>query len=340
MEKLKVVARPEQLIGSSPAVERARRLVHTLAPESWPVLLEGETGTGKELAARGLHAESGRTGPFVPVNCATLRDTLMESELFGHERGAFTGAVGRKLGMMEEAAGGTLFLDEIGELPPALQARLLRVLDEGEVRRVGANRAHKVDVRIVAATNRNLEREIASGRFREDLYHRLKVGHIVLPPLRERPEDIPLLADHFLDGRPIASEVTEMLRRYAWPGNVRELRHVLTYADVMSGRKGIRVEHLPEELRSGRDPLARIGRDPGSPPAHPASRDLPMFMFRGVRPLHALEADYVRWVVAACGGNRREAARRLGIDPKTLRRKLATDARRAAGGANGDPQGG
>lgn len=281
----------EDLIGGSPGVEKARRLIRTLAAEPLPVLIEGETGTGKELVAKGLHVESGRTGAFVPVNCATLSDTLMESELFGHERGSFTGAVGRKQGMVEAAAGGTLFLDEVSELPAALQAKLLRVLDEGLVRRVGANRAHRVDFRVVAATNRNLALQMQTNGFRDDLYHRLKGGYITMPPLRERLQDITLLVEHFLRGRAVPAKVIETLRRYQWPGNVRELRHVLAYANAMAGRKAIGLEHLPEDVRWVSNPDAGA---PDSMPVDRASPDLPLFEFHGVRPLDELEADYAQ----------------------------------------------
>ncbi len=250
-----------EMIGESAAMTRILELVARVAKVDSTVLVRGESGTGKELVARAIHRSSRRAeGPFVAVNCATLSETLLESELFGHERGAFTGAVARKIGKVEAAQHGTLFLDEIGEIPPTLQAKLLRVLQEREIERVGGTRPIGVDVRVVAATHRDLEAMIQDGTFREDLYYRLKVITCELPPLRERREDIPLLASHFaaLHGRSlrhraigIAPEARRFLVAYDWPGNVRELANVLERAVVLGGDDVIRPEDLPDEVLEG-----------------------------------------------------------------------------------------
>ena len=246
------------MVGDSLAVREIQRLLARIAATDATVLLRGESGTGKEVAARALHRGSLRAGkPFVAVNCATLSETLLQSELFGHERGAFTGAVERKIGRIEAAQGGTLFLDEVGEIPPALQARLLRVLQEREFERVGATRPIKADVRVIAATNRDLEKGIREGTFREDLFYRLNVIAVTLPALRERREDVPLLASHFagLYSRKVGRRVTGLtpearacLLRYGWPGNVRELANAIERAVVLGEGELIRPEDLPETV--------------------------------------------------------------------------------------------
>jgi transcriptional regulator with GAF, ATPase, and Fis domain len=246
------------MVGDSPRMRELQRLLARVAATDATVLLRGESGTGKEVAARALHRGSPRAGkPFVAVNCATLSETLLQSELFGHERGAFTGAVERKIGRIEAAQGGTLFLDEVGEIPPALQARLLRVLQEREFERVGATRPIKADVRVIAATNRDLEKGIREGTFREDLFYRLNVIAVTLPSLRERREDVPLLAGHFaaLFGRKVGRRVTGLtpearacLLRYDWPGNVRELANAIERAAVLGEGELIRPEDLPETV--------------------------------------------------------------------------------------------
>jgi transcriptional regulator with GAF, ATPase, and Fis domain len=246
------------MVGDSPRMREIQRLLARVAATDATVLLRGESGTGKEVAARALHRGSPRAGkPFVAVNCATLSETLLQSELFGHERGAFTGAVERKIGRIEAAQGGTLFLDEVGEIPPALQARLLRVLQEREFERVGATRPIKADVRVIAATNRDLEKGIREGTFREDLFYRLNVIAVTLPALRERREDIPLLAAHFaaLFGRKVGRRVAGLtpearacLLRHDWPGNVRELANAVERAVVLGEGELIRPEDLPETL--------------------------------------------------------------------------------------------
>jgi Nif-specific regulatory protein len=246
------------LVGESPRMREIWRLLARVAPSDSTVLLRGESGTGKEVAARTIHRKSRRAQrPFVAINCATLSETLLESELFGHEKGAFTGAVMRKTGKFEAADTGTIFLDEVGEIPPPLQAKLLRVLQEKEFDRLGGARPIKVDVRVIAATNRDLEAAIREGTFREDLFYRLNVISCTLPPLRERPEDVPLLASHFAArfgfklGRRVAGftpEARALLQRYAWPGNVRELSNAIERAIVLGEGDLIRPEDLPETI--------------------------------------------------------------------------------------------
>ncbi|HTN91121.1 MAG TPA: sigma 54-interacting transcriptional regulator, partial [Sorangium sp.] len=266
------------LLGRSVAMRRIFAVLERVAPTDTTLLIEGESGTGKELAARGVHEASGRAGgPFVVFDCSTASSALLESELFGHKKGAFTGALEDRVGMFEEADGGTLFLDELGELPPDLQPKLLRVLESGEVRRVGLNKPRRVDVRVVAATNRSLARAVELGAFREDLYYRLAVVPIRLPPLRERPEDIPLLVHHLeqqLASRipgaaPLPERVVDLFAEQSWPGNVRELRNAVARALALgapvpagqgprspSGAGGLEVR-LDEPLLAGRTRVAR-----------------------------------------------------------------------------------
>jgi len=272
--------------------EQLRRVANSDAP----VLILGESGTGKDLAARALHDEGlRRSAPFVPLNCASLPQNLIESELFGHERGAFTGALGRRAGAFELADGGTLFLDEIGEMPLDLQPRLLRVLESGEVRRIGGPAAFHVGVRVVAATNRDLNMEVAAGRFRADLYYRLRVIEARLPPLRERPEDLPLLVDSLLrefggGPRRLSRNAEARLRSHRWPGNVRELKNVLVRAALLSDRETIPADRL----------------------------DLVETPSPGLATLADMMRAHVLAVLASCGGNRAEAARRLGISRTAL----------------------
>jgi Nif-specific regulatory protein len=262
------------LVGESPRMREIWRLLSRVAPSDSTVLIRGESGTGKEVAARSIHRKSRRANrPFVAINCATLSETLLESELFGHEKGAFTGAVLRKTGKFEVADTGTIFLDEIGEIPPTLQAKLLRVLQEREFDRLGGTRPIRVDVRVIAATNRDLEKAIREGTFREDLFYRLNVISFALPPLRERREDIPLLASHFAArfgfklGRRVAGftpEARALLQRYAWPGNVRELSNAIERAIVLGEGNLIRSEDLPETIleappgAAGKAPITRF----------------------------------------------------------------------------------
>jgi two-component system response regulator HydG len=294
-------------------MQRVFDIVRKSANSSHSVLVTGESGTGKELVARALHALSGRR-KFVAVNCGALPETLLESELFGHEKGAFTGADRMKEGLFEAAHRGTLFLDELSELPTSLQPKLLRALDDGEVRRVGSTEARTVDVRVVAASNKDLEAEVARGGFREDLYWRVNVLHIELPPLRERPADIPLLAEHFLEqasrtarkgSMGITREAMAAMTHYAWPGNVRELRHAIERAVVLAARNEIGIEDLPPRIRDGGELATRVRK-----------------AAEGKSTLDELEHAYIVEVLATVGGNKSRAAEILGIDRKTLYRKL------------------
>jgi len=299
-------------LGASQPIQDLLGLVLRAAQSPHPVLITGESGTGKELVARAIHQASGR-GAFVAVNCGALPEPLLESELFGHEKGAFSGADRAKPGLFEAADGGVLLLDEIGDLPLALQPKLLRALENGEVRRVGATEARNLDVRVIAATNRDLDAEVQSGRFREDLFYRLNVLSIHTPPLRERAADIPLLAEHFLQGdaapsprsRRISPDAMALLTTYPWPGNVRELRNAIQRAAVVATSDEVRPEDLPSRIReaSRAAPLVRDSTD----------RALPL---RDVERLYILE------VLRQAGGNKSRAAELLGLDRKTLYRKL------------------
>jgi Nif-specific regulatory protein len=252
------VAGNQDMVGQNPRMKAVYELIRRVAGTESTVLIQGESGTGKELVARAIHASSRRAeGPFVAINCAAITETLLESELFGHEKGAFTGAVAQKRGKLEIANGGTLFLDEIGELAPSLQAKLLRVLQEREFEHVGGTRALKADVRVVAATNRNLAQAVEAGTFRGDLYYRLKVVAVTVPPLRERKEDIPVLAEHFVAlaarkctvrPKPLSAAARACLINYDWPGNVRELENAIERAVVLGSAESILPEDLPEEI--------------------------------------------------------------------------------------------
>jgi two-component system, NtrC family, response regulator AtoC len=302
--------RLEGIVGRSEAMLQVFKTAARVAQSDATVLIEGESGTGKEQVARAIHATSQRAaGPFVAVDCGAIAEGVLESELFGHARGAFTGAQATRRGLFEEANRGTLFLDEMGDVGPALQARLLRALQEGEVRRVGANEPIPVDVRVLAATNKDLARLVKDGKFREDLYYRINVVNIRLPPLRERREDVPLLAEHFAakHGRPegaaITPEARELLIRYDWPGNVRELENVIARALALNPSGLVVPEDLPDRLR---------GLPPGVPA--PGSSDRPT--------LDEVERRYAAQVLAETGGNKTRAAEILGIDRKTLYRIL------------------
>jgi DNA-binding NtrC family response regulator len=292
-------------VGASRAIQDVYELVHRAAASGMPALITGESGTGKELVARALHTLSGRPGQFVAVNCAALPENLLESELFGHDKGACTGADRDRPGLLEAASRGTLFLDEITELPAALQPKLLRALEEGEVRRLGSTQPRRFDVRFVAATNRDLDQEIADGRFRQDLYWRLHVLPIHLPPLRERIADIPLLAEHFLAGRAIASDALAMLTAYPWPGNVRELRNALDRAATLADAHQILPRDLPASVRNAAGATAQV--------AEASSRQLP---------LRDVERAYILEILRQTGGNKSRTAEILGVDRKTLYRKL------------------
>jgi transcriptional regulator with GAF, ATPase, and Fis domain len=262
------------ILGDSPAVKRVLELIERVAPRDTTVLILGESGTGKELVARAVHQQSERRErPFVAINCAAVTDTLLESELFGHEKGAFTGAIAQKKGKLELAEGGSVFLDEIGEMAAGLQAKLLRVLQQREFERVGGTRTIRLDVRLIAATNRDLAAEVKKGSFREDLYHRLNVVAIRTPPLRDRAQDIPVLARHFLETSavrcrrrpPILSEEAEqLLMAYSWPGNIRELENAIERAVVLGQGEQVTAEDLPETILDAHPPKL--------PPAHSRRR--------------------------------------------------------------------
>ena len=302
------------IVGSSPPMRALFDLVERVADAEAPVLLTGETGTGKGLVARALHALGRRaSGPFVTLNCATLPENLLESELFGHVKGAFTGATAQRTGLFEEAHGGTLFLDEIGEIDIALQAKLLDVLESGQVRAVGANRARAVDVRVVAASNRNLREMVAAGRFREDLLFRLDVLRIELPALRDRLEDLPMLLEHFLKASRVrhprspverfSPEAFRQLARHDWPGNVRELENLVERAVLLGRGAEVSAQELPFEVGRGPDP----GR----------------VEFRGpLLPLREVQRRYASWALQQQGGRRLATAEALGVDRKTLARLL------------------
>jgi Nif-specific regulatory protein len=323
--RLEATADDEELRGDSPAIGRVRALLARAAGSEASVLLAGESGTGKELAARALHARSGRRdGPFVAVNAAALVDTLVESELFGHERGAFTGAIARRRGRLETAHRGTLFLDEVGEMAASTQAKLLRVLETRSFERVGGTESVKVDVRVIAATNRDLPAEVREKRFREDLYYRLAVVTITLPPLRERREDIPGLASFFLArhsqrlGRRLDGFSPAALSRlvtYDWPGNVRELSNAVERAAVLSAGPLVRPEDLPEALVEG--PTMR--GEEALPPYHEA--------------VNRAKQQAVAAALAQARGNVTEAARLLGLHPNYLHRLLNQLGLRESGGA-------
>ncbi len=308
----------ESIIGRSAPMERLFEQMRLVAPTRSSVLVIGESGTGKELVANALHRASPRRNErFLALNCGAIPSDILESELFGHERGSFTGAVTRKIGKFELAHRGTLFLDEISELYPELQVKLLRVLEERQVMRVGGSDLIDVDFRLIAATNRDLEKEVAAGRFREDLYYRLKVVTLRIPPLRERPGDIPPLLEHFLDlfckehGKPskrVSPEAMELLTRYAWPGNVRELRNVVESVIVFHQGELIEPSDLPPELR-----VAPAISDPGST-VQPAAGD--------VRTMADIERQAILETLARTGGHRAKAADILGIGLRTLQRKL------------------
>jgi two-component system response regulator HydG len=322
------------LIGNSARMQAVYRLALGVAPTSSTVLLLGESGTGKELTARAIHQHSPRSEkPFVALNCSAIPTDLVESELFGHVRGAFTGATATRPGLFEAADGGTLFLDEIGDLPPLAQVKLLRALQEGEVKRVGANETRTVDVRVIAATNVDLKTRIQAGKFREDLYYRLNVVAIALPRLRDRPEDIPLLAQHFVakyagrSNRPvraISNAALDLLLAQPWPGNVRELENAIEHAVVFCLGETIEPENLPMSL-DARPPVSVRG---GALNVH---AELP-FRDAKARAMASFEAAYFREVLGRADGNVSEAARKAGLDRSNFRRA----ARRAGVGTRDD----
>jgi transcriptional regulator with GAF, ATPase, and Fis domain len=311
------------LIGQSPEVESVRRLIDKASRNRLPVLLLGESGTGKEVAARAIHHANPR-GQLVPIDCGSLVGTLMESELFGHVKGAFSGAVETKKGLVELADGGTAFFDEIGDLPLEMQVKLLRLAQEQEFRAVGSLHWRKVDLRIIAATHRDLRAEVAAGRFRQDLYYRLNVFPIHLPPLRRRKEDIPLLVDYFLDEPAFypSREIFDVLLSYDWPGNVRELKHCMERMAAMQSEGALQMADMPSALQyhhasAGLQSLAAaVGR---------GNRDLPQVALAPPPPVISLpdsEKQTIGNALAAAHGERAKAARMLGIGRTTLYRKM------------------
>jgi len=311
---------PAHIIGKSGPMKALLDMLAMIAPSDATALITGESGTGKELIARSIHLNSPRRDhPLVVVNCAAITESLLESELFGHEKGAFTGADRQREGRFEQAQGGTVFLDEIGETSPAMQVKLLRVLQEREIQKVGGATTVHVDVRIIAATNRDLAQEVKAGRFREDLYYRLNVVSLEVPALRRRAEDIPLLADHFLrvftrKNRKTIKGFTplamDLLIKYGWPGNVRELENAIERAVILTTGEFITDKHLPLTITRGETPAGGEGdTDSGSGAGEPRS-------------LEQIEKEAILSTLAATGGNKTETARRLGITRKTLHNKL------------------
>jgi DNA-binding NtrC family response regulator len=311
-----------ELLGESPAMAQAIALLRRAADSDVTVLLEGESGTGKEVAARAVHAESRRRSePFVAINCGAVAEALVESELFGHERGAFTGAVASRKGLFERADGGTVFLDEIGELRADMQVKLLRVLQEGEVTPVGGAASRDVDVRIVAATNRNLRAEVAARRFRDDLYYRLAVFPVQLPALRDRGADVMVLAEAFLarfasrhgrPPRPLSPEAARAVQAYRWPGNVRELQNVLERACILEDGGCLSLGSLPDEVINAIDePSPGMGAPSAAAPASDA-----------IEPLELVERRAIVRALEITGWQVREAASRLGVGKATLYRRI------------------
>ena len=303
----------DQLIGQSSQMKRVFDMIDAVANSRATVLITGESGTGKELVARAIHYRGPRRGgPFEAINCAALPETLFESELFGHEKGAFTNAIRQRRGLFESATGGTLLLDEISEIPPTLQAKLLRVLQEREIQRLGSTQKIPVDVRVIATSNRHIPTEIAAGNFREDLFYRINVVNIDIPPLRDRPADIPALVEHFLrrysleNGRPIrrvTDTVIRLFEQYTWPGNIRELENFIERAVVVSSGDLLAPEDFPRELVTGGPRPRTAGIEPGMS-------------------IHEMEKHLILATLDAEGNNQSRAADRLGISSRTLRNKL------------------
>ena len=301
------------IIYNSEAMRQVMRMVERVAPSQATVLILGESGTGKELIAQHIHKNSNRRDkPFVAINCGALRETLLESELFGHERGAFTGAYARKLGLAEVANGGTLFLDEIGELSPGIQSKLLRFLQEGEIFRVGGKDPIKVDIRLISATNRELEKEVLRGNFREDLFYRINTIMVQTPPLRRRKEDISLLVEHFLSrganailgrGRQMSEEAMKIMMKYDWPGNIRELQNTCERLQILSEGHTVMPNDLPDHIRNPEYKAVIDDYDP-------------------TLTIHELERRYILKALNYFDGNKTQAANALGITIKTLYNKL------------------
>lgn len=310
------------IIGSGPSMAEIYEIIGTVAPTTTTVLVRGETGTGKELIARAIHRQSPRKdAPFIKINCAAIPENLMESELFGYEKGAFTGAAGRKFGRFEQAHRGSLFLDEVGELPRDMQAKLLRVLQDQEFERVGGLETIKVDVRLIAATNRDLRKDVEEGRFREDLFYRLNVLPVTLPPLREREEDIELLFQYFLDKfnrklnrrvETVEPQVREHFRKYAWPGNIREMENLMERLVLLAKERTLRVSDLPEEMRYA------------APAGNGAVKVNDAGSFKNIlrERTESIERGMIADVLEACEGNVSQAARKLGLSRKGLQLKM------------------
>jgi DNA-binding NtrC family response regulator len=316
------------IVGTSPEIREVLAVIARVAASDSPVLVQGESGTGKELVARSIHLQSARAArPFVSINCGALPDTLLESELFGHKKGAFSGAISSRVGLFEAANGGTLFLDEIGEMSPAMQVRLLRTLDSGEVRRVGEERVFHVDVRVVAATAKDLAREATEGHFRWDLFYRVSTIVIPVPPLRRRRSDIPMLIEHFIGGQArkgktlrFSGETVDRLLEYAWPGNIRELRNLVERLHILHEGSEVHVGDLPAEF-------TRASSAPAAAPAAPSAAIPPVAAAPtepgGVLvPLAEIERRHVEQVLNATAWNKARAARVLEVDIKTLNKKI------------------
>ena len=324
-QRLERIEGPSNLIGASAGMRRVRQLIAKVAPTESTVLILGDTGTGKELVARALHDQSLRAEmPFVPINCGALPEHLIESELFGHRKGAFTGADEHRVGLFQVANGGTLFLDEIGELPKAMQAKLLRFLESGEIRRVGDNEEFTADVRVVCATNRRLDEMVAAGDFREDLWFRINTFEIGIPPLRERLDDVEQLARHFAlrsgatagrDDAVFAPEALKVLKQHTWPGNVRELANVIEHAMILCESLPITPEHLPSRFSARR-------ADAGAQVQGSASETAAPRIATGPCSLRELEMQAIQDALDRHGGNKPKAADELGISLKTLYNKL------------------
>ncbi len=309
-KRLSAEHNPHRIVSNNPAMQRIIETIEAVRDSASSVLICGETGTGKELIARSLHYSSTRRGnPFVAVNCAAMPKELIESELFGYEKGAFTGAVARRIGKFEEASGGSVFLDEIGELELSLQAKLLRTLQEKEIERLGSNKRMKVEFRLISSTNRNLKREVQAGSFREDLFYRLNVVQINVPPLRERMDDLPLLVSEFVNEfcvrerkvLSISDEVMRIFQSYSWPGNIRQLKNIIERAVVLVKGSKITPRELPEEFLSFKRGLESI---------------------ISLRTLRQIEIHAVRDTLHKCNGNKSKAARVLGISRKAFYKKL------------------
>jgi two-component system, NtrC family, response regulator AtoC len=334
------------MIGDSPPMKALAAAIRKVAPHKATVLVQGESGTGKELIARALHDQSPRAGgPFVAVNCGAIPAGLMESELFGHVKGAFTDALRDRVGLLEQSSGGTLFLDEVGELPAALQVKLLRALQEERVRRLGDADDRPIDLRLVAATARDLEAEVAAGRFREDLYHRINVVVLRVPPLRDRAGDLPLLASHFvtrvnqrarLAVTGLSREAMRLLEAYAWPGNVRELENTIERAAVMCEGPEIDAASLPDRILNGRNGFG----PPAAPAGGPGDLSGDLSIKRAAR---RVEEELIRQALARTGGNRTRAAELLEISHRALLYKIkeyGVSLPMTTGGPSGPPRNG